>query len=129
MLTQYGPDLISLCEFALKVSQNLVRVSLETYMFKDDNDGTPKSITISEWLADHGNFMSHSRHISRSEIEDHQLKIFRLEHDPILQDLALSVFHATTHAVNLSYAVKIVESNLGRAFIKMQAVPSTDQSR
>lgn len=124
MLSQYGPDLISQCEFALKMSQNLVRTSLESYMFKDDHDGINKSREVSEWLADHVNFMSHSRHISRSDIEDHHLKVLRLEQDPILQDLVLSVFHATTHTCNLSSAVKIVESDLGRAFIKVHSPPS-----
>jgi hypothetical protein len=37
-----------------------------------------------------------------------------------MQDLALSVFHATTHVFNMSGVVKIIENHLGKAFLKQQ---------
>ena len=42
----------------------------------------------------------------------------RLEDDETLQDLSLSVFHATTHTFTGTAAAKIVENHVGRAFIK-----------
>lgn len=39
-----------------------------------------------------------------------------------MQDIFLSVFHATTHTFNGTAAVKIIENHLGKAFIK-QAQP------
>jgi len=41
-----------------------------------------------------------------------------LEDDDKLQDLVLSVFHATTHTFDGTGAVKIIENQLGKAFIK-----------
>lgn len=118
MLGQYGPDLLVQCESALGMSKDLVKTWLETYMFKGLDDRTERAESVASWLANHGHFKSHSRHISRAEIERRKLTVVPLENDPILQDLALSVFHATTHTFANTIAVKIVESHTGRAFIK-----------
>jgi len=48
------------------------------------------------------------------------LNIENLENDQELQDLVLSVFHATTHTFNGTTAVKIIENHNGKAFIKAQ---------
>ena len=121
MLNQYGPDLLVQCEEALKLSKELVRTWLETYMFKNCPDRSEKSSSISKWLANHKNFKSHGRHISREDLLKHQLKVTALEGDNMLQDLSLSVFHATTHTFTGTTAVKIVENYTGRAFIKQHA--------
>ena len=123
MLSQYGPDLLVQCESALNMSKELVKYWLETYMFGNTKGGANKAKDISNWLADHKHFMSHSRHISRSDIEKHGLSVLKLESDQYLQDLALSVFHATTHTFTGTPTVKIVENHLGRAFIKQEAIP------
>ena len=122
MLRQFGPDLLVQCKWALKMSKDLVKRCLENYMFENDNDRSEKSKSISNWLADHENFMSHARHIQRSDIVKHGMKVYPMEQDEILQDLALSVFHATTHTFTATPAIKIVENHMGRAFVKMQVV-------
>ena len=118
MLGQYGPDLLVQCELALDMSRELVKTWLETYMFAGREDRSNIAESVSKWLAGHGNFKSHSRHIPRTEIEERQLTVFHLEDDQVLQDLALSVFHATTHTFAGTSAAKIVENHTGRAFIK-----------
>lgn len=120
MLTQYGPDLLVQCESALELSRELVRKWLETYMFKDleDKDRKKKSSDISSWLANHKLFKSHGRHLSRANLIEQGLVIRSLESDEKLQDLSLSVFHATAHTFSATPAVKIVENHAGRAFIK-----------
>ena len=122
MLTQYGPDLLEQCKSALSMSKDLVKAWLENYMFRDDPQRREKSENISEWLADHGNFKSHSRHISRDEIRNHGINISFLEKDRVFQDLVLSVFHATSHTFGTMPAVKIVENHVGREFIKPRVV-------
>ncbi len=122
MLDQYGPDLLVQCELALDMARELVKTWLETYMFADREDRSKSAESVSEWLSGHGNFKSHSRHIPRTEIEERQLTVVRLEDDPVLQDLALSVFHATTHTFAGTAAAKIVENHTGRAFIKHHVV-------
>jgi len=124
MLEHYGPDLLVQCESALDMARGLVKTWLEAYMFKEMDDRSAKAEAVSDWLADHKHFKSHARHIPRAEVEGRQLSVHRLEDDQILQDLALSVFHATTHTFSGTPAVKIVESHTGRAFIKSQIVQS-----
>jgi len=118
MLNQYGPDLLVSCENAGALSKKLVRGWLEQWMFKGDRDGKTKARRIADWLSNHGYFKSHGRHIPREELEQKKLKIVPLEKDQHLQDLVLSVFHATTHTFNATGAVKILENHLGKAFIK-----------
>ena len=129
MLNQYGPDLLVQCESALGMSRELVTTWLKAYMFREMVDGSKRAEVISDWLADHQNFKSHSRHIPRIDVEAQGLTVTRLENDERLQDLALSVFHATTHTFSVTPAVKIVESHTGRAFIKhhiAQSVPARE---
>jgi hypothetical protein len=118
MLNQYGPDLLVSCEEARVLSKDLVRGWLESWMFNADRDGKTKARTIADWLSAHSDFKSHGRHIPRQELEQKGLKIVPLEKDQSLQDLVLSVFHATTHTFNVTGAVKILENHLGKAFIK-----------
>ncbi len=118
MLSQYGPDLLVQCESALNMSKELVKTWLETYMLKGAEDASEKAEKFSEWIADHKNFKSHSRHVSRDSVERHGLVVSRMEGDSV-GDMALSVFHATTHTFSGTQAVKIVENHAGRAFVKL----------
>lgn len=118
MLSQYGPDLLVRCEATMDMSKELVKTWLETYMLKEKSDRSKKAKQISDWLSNHQHFKSHSRHIARGELQKQQLSILELEDDEDLQDLSLSVFHATTHTFTGTGVVKIVENHTGRAFIK-----------
>ena len=118
MLSQYGPDLLVQCEESVQMSRELVRTWLGDYMFKDSVHSRDQAKKISDWLANHANFKSHGRHISRSELANRGLNIKNLEDDDRLQDLYLSIFHATTHTFSLTSATKIIENHTGRAFVK-----------
>jgi hypothetical protein len=122
MLDQYGPDLLVQCDNASKLSEQLVRGWLEHYMFKKDRDRKAKAERIAKWLADHGDWKSHNRHIPRGVLKHKGLKIEPLEKNQTTQDLVLSVFHATTHTFSATPAVKIIENHLGKAFVK-QVMP------
>ncbi|QOJ19173.1 MAG: serine protease [Phycisphaeraceae bacterium] len=118
MLPQYGPDLLATCSNVIQMSEGLVASWLRKYMFRGDAAADRKATEISKWLSDHPTHGVHSRHLSRDELEAKGLKIQHLEQDQTAQDLFLSVFHATTHTFSGTTAVKIIENNLGRAFIK-----------
>ncbi len=91
-------------------------------MLKDSSNGEKQTNSVSKWLANHKHFKSHSRHLSKDVLIKHGLKITALEEDKKLQDLSLSVFHATTHTFTGTNAVKIVENHKGAAFIKQVQV-------
>ncbi|OHB68232.1 MAG: hypothetical protein A2Y77_01685 [Planctomycetes bacterium RBG_13_62_9] len=128
MLGQYGPALLVQCKHALEMSQRLVENWLSAYMFGQDPEGKKKAKDIAAWLSDHGEFKSHGRHIPRSEVERRGLRVEHLERDQNIQDVFLSVFHATTHTFSATPTVKIIENHLGKAFIK-QARPVAMQAQ
>ena len=118
MIEQYGPALLVECKNAIELSENLVLEWLTKYMFKNDESSKEIAENIAKVLADHSRFKSHGRHIDREQAKKIGLKIIDLEEDEKLQDLVLSVFHATTHTFGGTGAVKIIENHLGNAFIK-----------
>ena len=122
LLNQYCPSVITQCENYIKMSENLIRDWLNRFMFKTEAPDVKAPIieNIASFLANHDNFKSHGRHISREKAESKGLKIEYLEKDSQLQDLVLSVFHATTHTFSSTPAMKIIENQNGKAFIKIQ---------
>lgn len=122
LLNQYGPSIITQCENYIKMSEALVRDWLNRFMFKNESAQTKNSTinSIASFLANHDNFKSHGRHISREKAENIGLRIKHLEDDAVFQDLLLSVFHATTHTFSSTPAMKIIENQIGKAFIKIQ---------
>lgn len=117
MLSQYGPDLLAVCENSIGMARDLVRGWLRQYMFHSDPQAARKARRIADWLSQHNYFKSHGRHIPRTELVNRGLVVEQLEDDQNLQDLVLSVFHATTHTFG-GPTVKIIENHLGKAFIK-----------
>ena len=115
LLSQYEPGLLTQCESALEMSEEMVEAWLGAFMF-ENNFGKAKE--VAGWLADHKNFKSHARHISRAKLEEKGLAIVHLESDPELQDLVLSAFHATMQTFAGTSSLKIVTSHLGRAYVK-----------
>lgn len=129
LLKQYAPSLISQCENYIAMSEKSVKQWLEQYMFDGDIEKEKKSENISKYLANHDNFKSHGKHISRKLAEEIGLKIEYLEEIPDFvtdiknqqkfQDLVLSVFHSTTLTFQSTRAMKIIENHNGSAFIKI----------
>ncbi len=118
MLTQYGPALLVQCEEALKLSKELVKTWLAKYMFNGKPRAAGKAAIIAKRLADHKTFKTHARHIGRDQARSFGLVIDDLEKDPKLEDLVLSVFHATSLTFNATLTTKIIENHLGRAWIR-----------
>ncbi len=127
ILSQYGPALLVQCENAIDLSETLLKQWLEQYMFFGEQKASKKAQKIAQYLSDHKRFKSHARHIPREKAKELGLKIEDLEKDQTIQDLILSVFHATTHTFNATSAVKIIENHNGKAFIKTQFVPLQGQ--
>lgn len=119
MLSQYGPDLLITCSNATDLAKKLVTEWLTAFMFRRETDAAPKAARIAEWLADHREFMTHGRPISRQTAEEKGLKVSRLEDNQALQDAVLSVYHATAHTFGSTGAVKIIENHLGKAFLEV----------
>jgi hypothetical protein len=87
-------------------------------MFKGEADAAAKAEKIGEWLGSHGEFKTHSRPLARDVLEAQGLKIDKLEANQQEQDAFLSVFHTFMHTINGTGAVKIIENQLGKAYLK-----------
>ncbi len=120
ILRQYGPSLIIQCQLASQLSESLVSAWLAKYMFNGQADAAAKAKQIGEALGKHADFKSHSRFIPRDKLKDMGLVIDDLENDQTLQDAVLSVFHICTHTFGATPATKMIENQLGKAFIKLQ---------
>lgn len=90
-------------------------------MFK--NEDTNRAKEIAKYLSNHGNFKTHSKHISLTQAKELGLKIFELESDQDLQEKILSVFHSTMLTLNTN-AVKVVCNHNGNAYIKQYNIQS-----
>jgi hypothetical protein len=109
---------------ALDLAEGLVAEWLRTWMLASlgPTKAARRARSIARKLADHTKFKSHSRAIHREAAKTLGLIVDDLEADQSLQDLALTVFHATMHTFGATTAAKIIENHLGRAFVKMQVV-------
>jgi hypothetical protein len=114
----HGPSLLKQYQNYIDLSRVLVSKWLREYMFADRKDANKNAKAIANYLSDHKQFKTHSRHISRDEAKAKGLIIDDLETDQDFQDLVVSVFHATTHTFSATGVVKIIENHMGRAFIK-----------
>lgn len=121
MLEQYGPDLLVTCQAALDMSKELVAQWLDDWMLRGCQDARTKAHEISDWLSNQSHHKSHLRHIGFDELQSKGIRITRLEDDPTLQDLVLSAFHATMHTFSMTHAIKIIENQAGRAYIRQVA--------
>jgi hypothetical protein len=124
ILPQYGPSLLVQCMNALTLAEELVSEWLRTWMFASlgPDEASARSLSIAKKLADHTQFKSHGRPIHRDAARSMGLCVADLEEDQKFQDLVLTVFHATTHTFAATAAVKIIENQLQRAFVKSQFV-------
>ncbi|HUW71304.1 MAG TPA: serine protease [bacterium] len=120
-IKQYPPGLLIMCMNQIELAQKLVKDWLTKYMFKDDQNKTEKAKDISSWLGNNKELLSHGRSIGYDEARKHGLKIKLLEDDQKLQELVLSLFHATVATFQKTTCVKIVENHMGKGtYIQIQ---------
>lgn len=117
-LQQYGPALLQQCENALALSKKLVAGWLSQWMFKKSKKRKEYAEEIANRLADHKELLTHGRPLDRKFLKNLRMKVDFLELDQQLQDKVLTAYHATMHTFTATPATKIIENQLGRAFIK-----------
>ena len=90
-------------------------------MFKGDLDAVAKAQIIIDELGSHALTKSHARHISMSKAKEIGIKVSELESDQKFQDAVLTVHHACIMTLTATMACKIIENQLGVAYI--DAIP------
>ena len=82
------------------------------------NGDETKAKKILKEIGDHKSNKSHARHLSKDKCRDIGLVIVDMEGDNVLQDLILTAHHAYMHSLASSNTVKIVENQLGTAYVE-----------
>lgn len=121
VIGQYRPTFLGQCQNAIKWSNEFVQRELERVMFKGKPGAKDRAKKIVKKLADYRGNRSHERHISAEECEAMGLVIEKVEEDPVLQDLLLTVHHCFMHSLMNTGSYKMIENQLGVAFVKQQA--------
>jgi membrane-bound ClpP family serine protease len=116
ILQKYGAGLISQCEKAIKLADEVVTQSLETGMFKDDPDKAAKVKKVIDELGSHAVTKMHARHIHKAKAIDIGLKVVSLEEDNELQDRVLSVHHSCMLTFEQTGAIKLIENQTGTCY-------------
>lgn len=115
IISKYHPTFLGACKQSIEWSEKLVAEWLSKNMCK----GNPElAKSVLEEFGDHSRNKSHSRHISNTRCKEMGLKIIDMESDHDLQGLILTVHHAYMHTFASSSATKIVENQLGVAYIE-----------
>ncbi len=118
IIGQYRPTFLSQCENAIDWSNDFVRHELAAVMFVGDKKAKQKARKIVKILTKGG--LGHDRHFHAEECEQLGLVVERIEKDPQLQDLLLTVHHCFMHSLMNTPSFKIIENHMGAAFVKQQ---------
>lgn len=109
-LQQYPAAFLKTALDTIELSNELACSWLSDNMFAEEI-GKQKVEKIVAFLNEHKKSKVHDRHFSVQQCIDIGLRIRRLEDDPELQDLILSIHHAMTITLSNTSCIKIIEND------------------
>lgn len=115
IIGKYHPTFLGSCKSAIDWSEKLAEEWLVKNMCGGDKGRAKK---ILKEFSDHKTTMSHARHISKERCKAAGLTIIDMEDDQELQEMILTTHHAFIHTFGHSMALKIVENQLGTAYVE-----------
>lgn len=131
ILQQYGPSLLVECDNLIELAKRLVRGWLIAYMFDGVENGVQKATTISDFLSDDKNFLSHSRRIGMDELRDQGVNVYDMRQSPDVHAAVQSLHIATMLTFQGTGAVKLFENSHDQALImaiNVSPAPNQPQS-
>ncbi len=132
VISGYHPSLIETCKKVVLWSKELAFEYLSNSMFFEDLEkdpqGAQKTIgNIIRLLTSQNITKSHSRHIPTTVCKDTGLKVKYIEDDQELQDIILSIHHASTLTLTNTPVIKIIENHDGQAYISKYSSPRSSE--
>ena len=129
ILQKLQPGFITECENAIAWSKEMALRFLITNMLTGQANNDKLAAEIVDKLTEKKNTKFHGRHIGLDEAVSiiGAANIKKLEDDQKLQDLVLTVHHATVITMQATACYKIIENQDGRAFVQiaqMHVVPA-----
>ena len=119
ILSKYHPTFIGECSKAIDLSNELVANWLAEGMFEEEKQGALKKATqlVREHLNNHKASKTHDRHFGLEKCKSFGLKILEIESDQELQELVLSLHHATMTSIETMGSIKIIESQQNKPWL------------
>lgn len=126
VVSKYHPTFIGECANAITMASEMLQGWLETGMFRDDPEKTVNAKKVVDYLNNHDDTKTHSRHIHIEEAKSTGLNIKSLEEDfdQDFQDTVLTIHHAFMHTFANSGAIKIIENHLRNAIVLLNPQPN-----
>ena len=112
IISKYHPTFLTVCEDAVKWSQDLA-----TQWLKEVNPNIDMDKVLNTFL-NHSNSYSHARHISKDDCKSVGLNITDLEIDQALQEAVLSLHHCYMILLDSAPISKIVENQNGQIYVQ-----------
>lgn len=127
ILQQYGPSFLQQCLNAVELSESLAATWLQEYMFAGEPEAQERAERVAKWLANHNNFMTHSRPVWMGQLLDVEptLKIKSLRQaDPWFESAIMAVYWAISITFQDTPAFKLIEHHADSAYIRLMQPPA-----
>jgi hypothetical protein len=121
ILRMIGPGLLAACDHSAKRAEQIVEKAMRQHMLASGKDAAKKAKKAAKWFGDAETFLSHGRPVRRDEAREHDVVVADLEDDPKLQDLVLSVHHATSISLSGGTIAKLIETGTHKRWLQSVA--------
>jgi serine dehydrogenase proteinase len=123
LLRMIGPGLLASCDHSAKRAEQIVEKAMAQYMLASSTSAQKKAKAAARWFGDAKKFLSHGRPVRRDEAREHDVVVSDLEDDQKLQDLVLSVHHATSLSMGQGGAgiAKLIETGQRKRWMQVAA--------
>jgi ATP-dependent protease ClpP protease subunit len=119
ILRKIQPGFITECENAVRWARMMAERFLKENMFAGEKAAKTKIDKIINHLTEKQTTITHGRHIGLDEAKTlFDDRLVPLEDDQKLQDLVLTVHHASIVTLQSTNAFKMIENHTGRAFMQ-----------
>lgn len=119
MLQKYDLHIFEACENAKKLSFELVKNWLETYMFKDKPDKQEKAKEITQKFASHQEHLSHGRTIEIMKADKWGVNVTNLRDIPELRQAIWELYCMIEFYFDRSLAIKFFENTRGVSWSRL----------
>lgn len=115
LLNRFPPTFFGICQKAIQISNKYVEEWLSGNMLRN----LPQDVTLTtNYLSDYQYHLQHGTRLHYDNlIQNTKLKIVKLEDDPLLQDLVLSIYHCYQILAEATSFSKIIENHNGLKFV------------
>ena len=113
LLNKYDLHILQICENAKKLSEELVKDWLQSYMFRGEQNASTKAEAIAKDLADHKKYLSHGRPVRIMDAKNLGLKITDLRDYADLRVRVWELYCILEILLDRSLIIKLYENNKG----------------